>query len=424
MTTTNTLHTPRFMLPVPTWNADWQKWQQTFETFANGVDSSLFSLLEHVTLIPRVLPTVSITGGVFSQSGPAQFISRTLQVEVGVGPNPLTLVPRALVCAHLQSGAVGPQSIEWELRITNTEVDADLVVFGVVGDDYSITWHNGSRLVPGTPMALFAFPGTGGGGDTHEGVTEMVSTARTVLPAENRKWLETDGTTGVGPVIMTIDQAQFVLGTDFGWQATFAVGHNNSWNAVSAVVACTTDELSIGEAWNITSLTSSDLGARLVVRYSYAGSRRGRFRVVDGCGTWTDNLGGVHNLSGGSVEAAVYTWDQAVDGGTNEVGSVVTPLVDGIGYSLKVECIAGTAPSGADLELADAAFSGSHEVMYQIGLTGGGIPRYEPSLNPTWIDRNPFGFEGLTGAWHWRLTNLGGTTVTFRVTVRCHGTRS
>jgi hypothetical protein len=164
----STSYTPRFSLPVPTWNADWQKWQQVFETFATGVDSNLFSIMEHVTLIPRVLPTVSITGGVFAQSGPAQFVSRTLQVEIGVGPNALTLVPRALVCAHLQSGAVGPQSIEWELRITSTEVDADLVVLGVVGDDYAITWFNGARLVPGTPMPLFAFAGGGGAGSLQD----------------------------------------------------------------------------------------------------------------------------------------------------------------------------------------------------------------------------------------------------------------
>jgi len=158
-----TSHTPRFSLPIPTWNADWQKWQQVFETFATGVDSTLFSLLEHTTLLPRVLPTVSITGDVFSQSGPAQFVSRTLQVAIEVGPNSLTLIPGSLVCAHLLSGAVGPQAIEWELRITSTEADADLVVFGVVGDDYAITWYNGARLVPGTPMALFAFAGGGGG---------------------------------------------------------------------------------------------------------------------------------------------------------------------------------------------------------------------------------------------------------------------
>jgi hypothetical protein len=250
-------------------------------------------------------------------------------------------------------------------------------------------------------------------------------TAVDVGPTDVWKLIESgrNDATGTSPVVCTLDG--FAWLNDDGWECEFQVGVDAAYDTVPMTVKTPpfTTDICIQGSRYVNSITCADVGGYVRLRWAPWGLGRGHFIVTGGRGTWTDEFGGVHSLSG-SVEAAVYTWDQAVAGGTNEVGTVVTPLVSGIGYSLKVECIAGTAPSGADLELADAAFSGSHEVMYQIGLTGLGVPRYEPSLNPTWIDRNPFGFEGLTSAWHWRLTNLGGTTVTFRVTVRCHGTRS
>jgi hypothetical protein len=194
--------------------------------------------------------------------------------------------------------------------------------------------------------------------------------------------------------------------------------------ALSSAAAATVNLTATAATTGLVSLTSSD-----DITFAARSSGNIPFNVAAPNNvlvgfTATSIVGALNELKSGIVESAVYTWDQEVVGGTDEVGSIATPLIEGVGYSLKIECIAGTAPAGADLELADAAFSGSHEVLYQIGLTGLGVPRYEPSLNPTWIDRNPFGFEGLTGAWYWRLTNLGVTTVTFRVTVRCHGTRS
>jgi hypothetical protein len=380
MTTTNTLHTPRFLLPVPTWNADWQKWQQTFETFANGVDSSLFSLLEHVTLIPRVLPTVSIAGGVFSQSGPAQFISRTLQVEVGVGPNPLTLVPRALVCAHLQSGAVGPQSIEWELRITNTEVDADLVVFGVVGDDYSITWYNGSKLVSGTPMALFAFPGTGGASSlqaAYEGGSTIA------IPSGGNPVRINNGYTGRPSLALGGTGPQRIKADD---ELELADGHY-----------------------------TGILGPAGAIPLTNAGARDFTFP----CTSLVDAVNKAHGA--GSV-TFLESWDQAVGANAEEVGYVNVGIEHGICYSLRVEIVAGTTPLGADIELADATFAGSHELLYQIGLDNAGDPRWVPSVHPTWKDRTPFGIEGLVSdRLHWRLSNLGAAPVTFRVTLRGMG---
>ena len=91
-------------------------------------------------------------------------------------------------------------------------------------------------------------------------------------------------------------------------------------------------------------------------------------------------------------------------------------------YSLKIESIGELTPTGADLELADLALSGSHELLYQIGLDNLGAPRWDPDTHPTWKDRNPFGIEGLTsGQLHWRLSNLGGVAATFRVTLRGMG---
>lgn len=574
-----TSHTPRFSLPIPTWNADWQKWQQVFETFANGVDSTLFSLMEHVTLIPRVLPTVSISGGVFSQSGAAQFVSRTLQVDVGVGPNPLTLVPRALVCAHLQSGAVGPQAIEWELRITSAEVDADLVVLGVVGDDYAITWYNGARLEPGTPMALFAFAGGGGGGglspapfdwvfaptvlsasqngqyffclgsplangdltlppsptagmqftavvvgsgitingNSHpilgpgglsSGVailgiannssvtltcknlhplfpgtigwvvtagigqifdsadpsnlfsfnmptsfpidptgellgyggggivrlgTDLYGTKRAgnqqhgggtpvdIGPTEIWKLIESgrSDATGTAPVVCTLDG--FAWLNDDGWECEFMVGVDAAQDTVPMTVKTPpfTTDICIEGARYANSITCADVGGYVRLRWAPWGIGRGHFIVTGGRGTWTDNDGGIHHLGGEHV--FLKTWDQAVAAGTTEAGVVDVDVAHGLVYSLKIEIVGGTAPTGADIELADAALSGSHELLYQIGMAGVD-PRWQPSVNPTWKDRTPFGIEGLSaGQLHWRLNNMGSASATFRVTLRGMG---
>jgi len=376
-----TSHTPRFSLPIPTWNADWQKWQQVFETFATGVDSTMFSLLEHTTLLPRVLPTVSITGDVFSQSGPAQFISRTLQVAIEVGPNSLTLVPGSLVCAHLLAGAVGPQAIEWELRITSTEADADLVVFGVVGDDYAITWYNGARLVPGTPMALFAFAGGGGGASSlQEAYNGGASIA---IPVGGDPVRVNNGVTGAPAIVLGGAGPQRLSADD-----DLELSDGNYYG-----------EIGPADAIPLTSVGARD--------FTFA------------CASLVDAI----NKAYASVGELKFleTWDQAVAAGTTEVGVVDVGVAHGIVYSMKIEIVGGTAPTGADIELADAVLSGSHELLYQIGMAGVD-PRWQPSVNPTWKDRTPFGIEGLSaGILHWRLNNMGSASATFRVTLRGMG---
>jgi hypothetical protein len=163
-------NTGRFQWPIPPWNADWQKWQAQFNNFAAGVDATVFAILEHVTVLPRELPvaTLTVTGPtsvLFSCSGPARFISRTMQSEISVDGR-LTITDAdigALVCADLQPGAVGPQAVLWELHTGSTPIDPTIVPFGVVFDDLSIYWYNGNRLSVGVPTRLFADTGGGTG---------------------------------------------------------------------------------------------------------------------------------------------------------------------------------------------------------------------------------------------------------------------
>lgn len=134
-----------------------------------------------------------------------------------------------------------------------------------------------------------------GGGVGLEGVNELITANRTVVPADNRMMFETYTVgAGVAPLTAEIDQAVFNLATDEGWTATFRVGVNDSGAAVPMYVACTTSEMSADNATFVTNFYSSEIGAYLVVRYSYAAALRGRFTVVNGRGTWVDNLGGVH----------------------------------------------------------------------------------------------------------------------------------
>jgi hypothetical protein len=158
-------YTERFQWPIPPWNADWQKWQANFKSFAQNVDATTFALLEHQTLIHHTLPTVSISvGAVFSQLSAAIFVSRTMQTQISVGPNDLDLVPGALIGFSLQPGAVGPQQADWESYVSQTDIDPTTIIVGIVRADGSINWFNGANLPVGTAMTLFDFIGTGGGG--------------------------------------------------------------------------------------------------------------------------------------------------------------------------------------------------------------------------------------------------------------------
>ena len=162
-------YTGRFKWPIPPWNADWQKWQQLFKNLTDGQDATSFALLEHLTFINHTLPTVEITNPAlgdyrFTQVSAAVFISRTYHTRISVGPNDLgPLVRGALIGCSLQPGAVGPQDVEWEQYVSQTAIDASVVIVGVVNSDYSITWFNASNLPVATPRTLFDFA-TGGGG--------------------------------------------------------------------------------------------------------------------------------------------------------------------------------------------------------------------------------------------------------------------
>lgn len=165
---TDTL-TGRFQWPIPPWNADWQKWQREFGNFAAGVDATAFALLEHLTLVNHTLPTVEIVAGGpgvwnFTPSAAAVFVSRTFQVQVSVGPavSPsASLIPGALLGASLQPGAVGPQAVDWEQYVSQTDIDAWTMIVGIVNADFSITWFNGNRLSVAVPTVLFqGTPGT------------------------------------------------------------------------------------------------------------------------------------------------------------------------------------------------------------------------------------------------------------------------
>lgn len=151
------------------------------------------------------------------------------------------------------------------------------------------------------------------GGDTREGVCELVTANRLVLPADNRLLLESDAAgSAVTPIGMTIDTVPFVLDDDEGWQVTFKVGMNDDGDPVPVFVAGSTSEMSIDDATFIQTLYSAQLGDYLTVRYAYAGARRGRFLVVGGKGTWTDDLGGVHVF--GSSGAINVNTTMYVDG--------------------------------------------------------------------------------------------------------------
>jgi hypothetical protein len=161
-------YTGRFKWPIPPWNADWQKWQAMFKTFAEGADATTFAIMEHLTLIHHTLPTVEIVNagpGVynFTQVAAALFVSRTMQTQISVGPNDVELIPGALIGFALQPGAVGPQAVDWEQYTSQTDIDPTIFIAGIVNADYSITWFNAARLNVGVPTLLFSFAGMTGG---------------------------------------------------------------------------------------------------------------------------------------------------------------------------------------------------------------------------------------------------------------------
>jgi hypothetical protein len=120
---------------------------------------------------------------------------------------------------------------------------------------------------------------------------------------------------------------------------------------------------------------------------------------------------------GGGGGAWTATFTQAVSAGSTANGVVTAGITDGILYSVVATVTAG-ASDGVDLELGDASFTGGPTVLYQIGYVGV-EPRWNPTADGPWVDRNPAGIEGLTsGNLYWRLSNNAVTSVTVRVVLK------
>jgi hypothetical protein len=144
---------------------------------------------------------------------------------------------------------------------------------------------------------------------------------------------------------MTIDQAEFSLVDDEGWQVTFRVGNNDNGDPVPVYAACTTSEMSVDDATFITSLYCAELGGQLTVRYAYAGADRGRFTVVAGRGLWTDDLTGKHYFSGSAGASSILLEADTIDlVDDTDFSLLEDPLavIKGTGYLLTVTPTTGT----------------------------------------------------------------------------------
>lgn len=149
---------PRFKIPSPKENAE--SWYDKFSDMLSNIDARMFDNLEHLNLIHVERPDVEIDNpspGVyrFVPHARAVFLSRTHHVEVEVSARFIVLEPGAIIGAVIQSGAVGPQSVEWELWADRMDIDANLVPLGYVHDDYTITWFNAAHLEIGVVTPLF-----------------------------------------------------------------------------------------------------------------------------------------------------------------------------------------------------------------------------------------------------------------------------
>ena len=157
--------TPRFKIPFPKENAE--SWFDTFKDTMYNLDARIFENLEHLQLINVQLPEVEIRdmgAGVyhFIPRDVAKFLSRTHHVEIEVTSRFVVLEPGSIIGAWLQSGAVGPQSVEWEVWNDRMEVDATAVPMGYVNDDHTIIWFNGAYIEVGQTKRLFDFTGASG----------------------------------------------------------------------------------------------------------------------------------------------------------------------------------------------------------------------------------------------------------------------
>jgi hypothetical protein len=143
-------------------------------------------------------------------------------------------------------------------------------------------------------------------------------------------------------------------------------------------------------------------------------------RSIDDGATTTTNLWSASKIAA-EIGALAKKWtgafDAVVPGGDVLIGSVDIGIAEGVLYRLTATVTAGNSDA-VDVELGDSAFSGSPVILYQIGYDGVD-PRWNPTEDGAWTDRNPAGIEGLTGGLlYWRVSNAGTTAVTVHVAVR------
>ena len=137
-------------------------------------------------------------------------------------------------------------------------------------------------------------------------------------------------------------------------------------------------------------------------------------------------LGALNQAFGDNTDEPIFAksgqFTQTVSASSNETGSVYLGLSKGAVYATRIEILSGTS-ADVDLELGDSSFSGSPTTLYQIGEDALGVTLWDPSADGDWLDRNMWGFYGLTdGYMYWRLTNDGASEIQLRVTLLSVGT--
>lgn len=132
-------------------------------------------------------------------------------------------------------------------------------------------------------------------------------------------------------------------------------------------------------------------------------------------------------IGGGTAVVSEYLSVSAtsivVAAGDTETGYLDTAAsrpgaVDGVVFLVSAAVTVGSSED-VDLELADGAFTGSPNILYQIGDDSGGDPNWNPTADGAWEDRNAWGFTGLTdGRLYYRFTNGTGGSETVTVSLQ------
>jgi hypothetical protein len=119
--------------------------------------------------------------------------------------------------------------------------------------------------------------------------------------------------------------------------------------------------------------------------------------------------------------AEIVTITRSIATGASATGYLEIGFNEGMVYYLS-GVVSVSTTDDANIELADGDFSGSPNVLYEIGYEDGGDPLWNPDEDGNWIDRNAFGIFGLTdGKLYYRLTNAGPNTISITLEVRIIG---